>query len=47
MGVEIKLTDKELPVSPVFIDFLSHVLLGREFEKTQWGDQLQEGLWTK
>jgi len=45
MGVEIKLTDKELPVSPVFIDFLSHVLFGREFEQTRWGDQLQEGLW--
>ncbi len=24
MGIEIKLTDRELPVSPVFVDFLAH-----------------------
>ena len=44
MGVEIKLSDNELPVSPVFVDFLVHVLEKREFEKARWGDQLSEEL---
>jgi hypothetical protein len=44
MGVEIKLSDKELPVSPVFVDFLVHVIENREFEKAKWGDQLSEEL---
>jgi len=44
MGVEIKLTDKELPVSPVFVDFLVHVIDNKDFEKTKWGDQLSEEL---
>lgn len=42
MGVEIKLTDNELPVSPVFIDFLLHIVEGIPFEGAQWGDQLSE-----
>ena len=44
MGVEIKLSDNELPVSPVFVDFLAHVIDRRPFEKTRWGDQLSEEL---
>lgn len=44
MGVEIKLSDRELPVSPVFMDFLVHVVEGREFEKAKWHDQLSEDL---
>jgi hypothetical protein len=44
MGVEIKLSDKELPVSPIFVDFLIHIVEGRPFEKTNWGDQLSEEL---
>ena len=44
MGVEIKLSDNELPVSPVFVDFLAHVIDNREFEKAKWGDQLSEEL---
>ncbi len=40
MGVEIKLSDNEFPVSPVFVDFLVHIIEKRDFEKTQWGDQL-------
>ncbi len=42
MGVEIKLTDNQLPVSPVFIDFLLHVVEDIPFEGAQWGDQLSE-----
>lgn len=44
MGVEIKLTDKELPVSPVFVDFLVHIVEKRPFEGAQWHDQLSEEL---
>ena len=44
MGVEIKLSDRELPVSPVFVDFLAHIIDGREFDKAKWGDQLSEEL---
>ena len=40
MGVEIKLTDKELPVSPVFVDFLAHIVDGRQFEGAGWHDQI-------
>jgi hypothetical protein len=43
MGVEIKLTDKEFPVSPVFIDFLHRHIQQQEFEAT-WHDQLSEEL---
>ncbi len=45
MGVEIKLTDKEFPVSPVFIDFLHRYLQELPFE-TSWHDQLSEELVT-
>lgn len=44
MGVQISLTDKELPVSPVFVDFLDHIIEERPFEAAQWGDQLSEEL---
>jgi hypothetical protein len=43
MGVEIKLTDKEFPVSPVFIDFLHRQIEGKDFEAS-WHDQLSEEL---
>lgn len=43
MGVEIKLTDKEFPVSPVFIDFLHRHIEEKEFE-VSWHDQLSEVL---
>lgn len=42
MGVEIKLSDKEFPVSPVFVDFLTHVTQGKPFEDAKWHDQLSE-----
>jgi hypothetical protein len=44
MGVDIKLSDNELPVSPVFVDFLVHVIDERPFERAVWGDQLSEEL---
>ncbi len=44
MGVEIRLTDRELPVSPVFIDFLAHWLDGRPFDDREWADQTSEAL---
>ncbi|MFI4979048.1 MAG: hypothetical protein ACHQIO_01740 [Nevskiales bacterium] len=44
MGVEIRLTDRELPVSPVFIDFLAHLLDGRPFDDREWADQTSETL---
>ena len=43
MGVEIKLTDKEFPVSPVFIDFLHRHIENHPHEAT-WHDQLSEDL---
>ena len=43
MGVEIKLTDKDLPVSPVFIDFLHSYIEEQDFE-VSWHDQLSEVL---
>jgi hypothetical protein len=43
MGVEIKFTDKELPVSPGFIEFLHH-WISNEATDTSWHDQLSEML---
>jgi len=45
MGIELKLSDRELPASPAFIRFLDHVLSGKPavgFEV--WPDQLSEEL---
>jgi hypothetical protein len=44
MGVEFKLTDRELPVSPIFITFLAQALLKRPFDCQIWADQLSEAL---
>lgn len=43
MGVEIKFTDKQLPVSPVFINFLHRFIQSQAFD-VSWHDQLSEGL---
>lgn len=43
MGVEIKLTDREFPVSPVFIDFLHRHIREEQYEGS-WHDQLSEEL---
>jgi hypothetical protein len=44
MGIEVKLTDRELPVSPVFVDFLAHLVDGRPFADHEWHDQQSEKL---
>ena len=44
MGVEIKLSDREFPISPVLVDFLSHIIDGIPFADAEWGDQLSEEL---
>ena len=44
MGVAIKLTDRELPASPAFIDFLAHWLDARSYESAPWADQRSERL---
>jgi len=44
MGVEIKLSDRELPVSPIFVDFLLNIIQDNPFEGAKWGDQLSEEL---
>lgn len=43
MGVEIKFTDKDLPVSPGFIEFLHHRIDHHAID-TSWHDQLSETL---
>jgi hypothetical protein len=43
MGVEIKFSDRDLPVSPGFIEFLHHHIDGRRID-TGWHDQLSESL---
>jgi hypothetical protein len=44
MGLEFKLSDRELPVSPVFIHFLAQVLRGLPFAREIWADQRSESL---
>ena len=44
MGIEFKLTDRELPVSPAFIHFLAQRLGGHASTHEIWADQLSEGL---
>lgn len=44
MGVDIRLTDRQLPVSPVFVDFIRQVMEGDGFRASQWHDQLSEEL---
>jgi hypothetical protein len=43
MGVEIKLTDKEFPVSPTFVDFLHRTITEKPWDVT-WHDQISEEL---
>ena len=43
MGVEIKLTDRDLPVSPAFIDCLHRFIERKDFDAS-WHDQLSEQL---
>ena len=43
MGVEIKLSDRDLPVSPAFVDVLHRHIERKDFEST-WHDQVSEHL---
>lgn len=43
MGIEIKLTDRELPISPPLIDFLHRYISGEGYQGG-WHDQRQESL---
>jgi hypothetical protein len=43
VGVEITFTDKQFPVSPIFIDFLYRYFREQSFDTT-WHDQLSEAL---
>ena len=43
MGVEIKLTDQQLPVSPVFVDFL-YRRIHSQVADASWQDQVSETL---
>lgn len=44
MGLEFKLSDRELPVSPVFVQFLAQALQGFPFEREIWAEQRSESL---
>jgi hypothetical protein len=44
MGLEFKLSDRELPVSPVFVHFLAQVLRGLPFDREVWAEQRSESL---
>lgn len=44
MGIEFKLTDRELPASPAFITFLAGTLARTELAPEIWPDQTSEGL---
>ncbi len=44
MGIEFKLTDRELPASPAFVDFLAQHLSGRPPVHEIWAEQHAEGL---
>lgn len=44
MGLEFKLSDRELPTSPVFVHFLAQVLRGLPFDREIWPEQRSESL---
>jgi len=44
MGIEVKLTDRELPASPAFVRFLAQVLSRTAIEDQSWPDQVSEEL---
>ncbi len=44
MGIEFKLSDRELPASPAFIRFLDRMLSGRDSLREAWPDQISEQL---
>ncbi len=44
MGIEFKLSDRELPASPAFVQFLDGMVSGRNQPPEVWPDQLSEEL---
>ena len=44
MGIEFKLSDRELPVSPAFVCFLAQMLVQKPFAHEIWADQRSEAL---
>lgn len=44
MGLEFKLSDRELPVSPVFVHFLAQVVEKLPFDREVWAEQRSETL---
>jgi hypothetical protein len=44
MGLEFKLSDRELPVSPVFVHFLAQALQRLPFAREIWAEQRSESL---
>ena len=44
MGIEFKMTDRELPVSPAFVHFLASTLAGEPQSAEIWADQISEVL---
>src|SRR5579863_10554363 len=44
MGIEVRLTDRELPASPAFVRFLAQALSRTAIEHQGWPDQVSEEL---
>jgi hypothetical protein len=44
MGIEFKLTDRELPASPAFVEFLGRRLMGDQQSSEPWFDQRSDAL---
>src|SRR5579863_2347628 len=44
MGIEVRLTDRELPASPAFVRYLAQALSGTAIEHQGWPDQVSEEL---
>ena len=44
MGLEFKLSDRELPVSPVFVQFLARAVQRLPFDREVWAEQRSESL---
>ncbi len=45
MGIEFKLSDRELPASPAFVRFLARALSPAHLASEVWPDQISEQLW--
>src|SRR5579863_65195 len=45
MGIEFKLSDRELPASPAFVTFLARAISRTAVDHQAWPDQISEQLW--